>query len=134
MLDLAIAVTAWTLPAIAVLALLRKSHAVVYIPNGSYGVVEKLWSLRGSRHKDSFISLHGEAGFLPETPLGGFHFFFPFKYRIHQQPLITVRGMAYLFARAGRPMEDGQTLGRWPGGVDVTDARAFLENGSRGRV
>ena len=131
MLDLAIAVTAWTLPAIAVLALLRKSHAVVYIPNGSYGVVEKLWSLRGSRHKDSFISLHGEAGFLPETPLGGFHFFFPFKYRIHQQPLITVRGMAYLFARAGRPMEDGQTLGRWPGGVDVTDARAFLENGGQ---
>ena len=54
--------------------LLRVTGTVRYIPNDRIGVVEKLWSPRGSV-KAGLLALNGEAGFQPELRRGGFHFF-----------------------------------------------------------
>jgi uncharacterized membrane protein YqiK len=105
----------------------------VFIPNDSYGIVERKWSLRGSRDggKIGFMALGGETGFLPETIHGGFHSYMPFMYRVHRQKLITVRNIGYLFARAGAALPNGQALAAWPEDVDPRDARAFLTKGGQ---
>ena len=63
--------------ALALLLLIAVSGMVRYIPNARIGVVEKLWSPRGSV-KTGLLALQGEAGFQPEVLRGGFHFFAPF--------------------------------------------------------
>ena len=65
------------------------SGMIRYIPNTRVGVVEKLWSASGSVVQ-GLIALRGEAGFQPDTLRGGFHFFFPFQYRIHIVSLVTI--------------------------------------------
>ena len=60
----------------------RASGALRYIPNDRLGILEKLWSFRGSV-RNGLIALKGEAGFQPEVLRGGFHFFMPFQYRNH---------------------------------------------------
>jgi uncharacterized membrane protein YqiK len=108
------------------------SRIFVYIRNDEYGVVEKLWSLRGSV-KSGFMALNRSAGFQPELLRGGPHFFPPFQYRIRKQKLITVRNLAYLFARDGIPLPAGQTLAMTPETINYEDARHFLmNNGQRG--
>jgi uncharacterized membrane protein YqiK len=105
-------------------------RAFVFIPNDSYGVVERTWSTRA--HADQgFMALTGGPGFLPATLKGGWHRFTPFKYRVHRQKLITVRGIGYLLARTGRPLGEGQALAAWPGEVDPGDAAAFLAQGGQ---
>ena len=103
----------------------------VFIPNDSYDIVERKWSLRGGKEasKIGFVTLGGATGFLPETILGGFHSYMPFMYRVHRRKLITVRNIGYLFARAGAALPNGQALAAWPEGVDPRDARAFLTHG-----
>ena len=54
------------------LVLLRRSNMLRYIPNSRIGIVEKLWSARGSV-KHGFIALSGEAGFQPDVLRGGWH-------------------------------------------------------------
>ena len=101
-----------------------------YIPNDRLGILEKLWSSKGSvRH--GFIALNGEAGFQPEVLRGGFHFFVPFQYRVHRAPLVTIpQGqIGYLFARDGLALEPTQTLASNVEAADFTDTRAFLEKG-----
>src|SRR6201999_1732318 len=71
------------------LLLLRRSNMLRYIPNNRIGIVEKLWSGRGSL-KQGFIALHGEAGFQPQVLRGGWHMMFPFQYRVHVMPLVTI--------------------------------------------
>src|SRR3954469_21128966 len=90
---------------VVALLLLWFSNIVRYIPNNRIGIVEKLWSLRGSV-KSGFIALHGEAGFQPGVLRGGWHVFFPFQYRVHVTELVTIAQgkIGYVFAR------DGQTL------------------------
>src|SRR5579859_7585909 len=44
------------------LVVLRRSNMLRYIPNNRLGIVEKLWSARGSV-TSGFIALGGEAGF-----------------------------------------------------------------------
>src|SRR5206468_661124 len=78
-----------------------------------------------------FVSLDGRAGFQPDLLRGGPHFFRPFTYRVHKQPLITVRSMAYVFARDGVPLPAGQTLARTPEEVSFEDVRGFLTNGGQ---
>ena len=105
----------------------------VFIPNDSYGVVERKWTVRGGKPggKIGFVTLGAEAGYLPEVIQGGWHRFIPFKYRVHRQKLITVRGIGYLFARTGTRLPNGQALAAWPDGVDPCDARAFLLQGGQ---
>ncbi len=81
------------------------SGMVRYIPNTRVGVVEKLWSASGSVQQ-GLIALRGEAGFQPDTLRGGFHFFFPFQYRVHSVPLVTISQgkIGYVFARDGRAL------------------------------
>lgn len=108
------------------------TNVFVYVKNDEYGVVEKLWSLKGSV-KSGFMSLTGSAGFQPELLRGGPHFFPPCQYRVRKQKLITVRNLAYIFARDGIPLPAGQTLAMTPETISFEDARLFLtSNGQRG--
>jgi uncharacterized membrane protein YqiK len=108
------------------------SGVIRYIGNNRIAVVEKLWSLKGSI-RGGLIALTGEAGFQPDVLRGGLHVFFPFQYRLHIQPLVTVpQGrIGYVFARDGRPLAADQALAANPEGADFQNARAFLEAGGQ---
>src|ERR1700691_1008050 len=133
-------INGWTHPAlwagdvIAFLILLRLANIFRYIPNNQVGIVEKLWSTRGSI-KDGFIALNGEAGYEPEVLRGGLHVFFPFTYRLHKSDLVTVgQGqIAYVFARDGTSLEASQVLAANDSEekCDFQDARRFLEGGGQ---
>jgi uncharacterized membrane protein YqiK len=112
--------------------LVRASGAVRYIGNNRIAVVEKLWSARGSI-RSGVIALGGEAGFQPAVLRGGVHFFGPFQYRLHIQPLVTIpQGrIGYVFARDGLTLPAGQALAANPKGADFQDARGFLEAGGQ---
>jgi uncharacterized membrane protein YqiK len=136
MLDL-VRTYAWPIGLIAaavivLLVLFLSSGCIRYIANNRIAIVEKLWSGRGSI-KSGLIALNGEAGYQPDVLRGGLHFLFPFQYRLHVQPLVTIpQGrIGYLFARDGKPLGPGQTLATSAGGVDVQDARAFLVKGGQ---
>src|SRR5262249_57005658 len=45
-----------------------------FIPNNCVGVVEKLWSLKGSVPEGRILALDGEAGYLADLLRGGIHF------------------------------------------------------------
>src|ERR1700742_4189845 len=122
----------WAATIIAVLILLRVANIFRYISNNQVGIVEKLWAAKGSI-KSGFIALHGEAGFQPEILRGGFHFFFPFMYRIHMSDAVAIGqgNIASVFARDGAPLESSQVLAAndTAGKADFQDARAFLSAG-----
>jgi uncharacterized membrane protein YqiK len=124
----------WAAGAAAVLILLRLANIFRYIPNSQVGIVEKLWTTKGSI-KGGFIALHGEAGYEPEVLRGGLHLFFPFMYRIHKSDLVTVgQGkIAYVFARDGEPLGASQVLGAndTEDKSDFQDARKFLLGGGQ---
>jgi uncharacterized membrane protein YqiK len=117
---------------VAVLAIvgLVAFSGVRYIPNNKVGVVEKLWSNRGSVTEGRIVSLHGEAGLQVDVLRGGIHFgYWFFQYRVHLVRLVTVpQGkIAYVYARDGESLAPSQTLGRVvPACNDFQDARAFL--------
>ncbi len=117
---------------IFVLLLVYASGIIRYVGNSRVAVVEKLWSGKGSV-PGGFIALEGEAGFQPEVLRGGFHFFFPFQYRAHSQPLVTIpQGqIGYVFARDGAPLGPTQTLASNLVATDFLDARAFLAAGGQ---
>jgi uncharacterized membrane protein YqiK len=124
----------WAAAVIAVLILLRIANIFRYIPNNQVGIVEKLWSTKGSI-KDGFIALHGEAGYEPEVLRGGLHVFFPFMYRIQKSDLVTVgQGkIAYVFARDGTTLGASQVLGAndTEEKSDFQDVRKFLLAGGQ---
>jgi uncharacterized membrane protein YqiK len=100
-----------------------------YIPHHRVGIVEKLWSSRGSLSEGRLIALGGEAGFQAE-------FLFPWQYRVHKVPLVVVPEgkIAYVYARDGSPLPPTQTLGRIVPSNQFQDAAAFLAGGGqRGR-
>jgi len=111
------------------------------IPNDMVGIVEKLWSGRGSLPEGRLIALDGEAGFQAELLRGGIHFGFPiWKFRVHKVRLTSVpQGkIGYVFARDGRALPPEQTLGRVVECNHFQNARAFLtpgkaQGGQRGR-
>jgi uncharacterized membrane protein YqiK len=108
-----------------------------YIPHNRVGVIEKLWSFKGSLKGGRIIASQKEAGFQAKLLRGGIHFgIYPFQYTVHKQPLITVAEgkIAYLYARDGQPLPPTQTLGKVADCNGFQDAAAFLENGGqRGR-
>jgi len=112
--------------AIAII-IIRMGNVVRYIPNDNIGVVEKVWSIKGSV-TSGFIALNGEAGFQPEILRGGLHFFFPFMYRIHIDNLVMIgQGkVGYVYARDGLPLAPSQTLASNAAATDFQDTRAFL--------
>ncbi|WP_179405395.1 SPFH domain-containing protein [Burkholderia guangdongensis] len=115
---------------LAIAALFWVAGIIRYIPNDRIGVVEKLWSLRGSV-KTGLLALQGEAGFQPELRRGGFHFFAPFQYRVHIYSMVSVTQgkIGYVFARDGRDLPAGQTLADNSAVSDFRDVSAFLAGG-----
>jgi uncharacterized membrane protein YqiK len=100
-----------------------------YIPNKQVGVVEKLWSLRGSVPEGRIIALNGEAGYQAELLRGGLHFgLWRWQYRVHKVPLVAVpQGkIGYVYARDGEALPPSQTLGRVVTSNNFQDARAFM--------
>jgi len=127
-------ITLWVMAIVVVLIVLRTANVLRYIPNNQVGIVEKLWTTKGSI-KSGFIALNGEAGFEPEVLRGGLHVFFPFMYRIHKSDLVTVgQGkIAYVFARDGAPLGASQVLGAndTEDKSDFQDVRKFLLGGGQ---
>jgi uncharacterized membrane protein YqiK len=124
--------------AIAVLLLcLPRLLGVVYIPYTHVGIIEKIWSSKGSLREGQIIARNGEAGLQAKFLRGGIHFgLYPWQYRIHKEPLVVVAEgkMAYIYARDGVPLEPVQTLGRNVDSNHFQDAVRFLEaQGQRGR-
>ncbi len=115
---------------VVLFVLLVMVSGVRYIPNNKVGVVEKLWSGRGSVTEGRIVSLKGEAGLQVDVLRGGLHFgYWFFQYRVHLVRLVTVpQGkIAYVYARDGESLAPSQTLGRVvPACNDFQDARAFL--------
>src|SRR6201996_1667268 len=124
----------WAVAVAVVFILLRASNVFRYIPNNQVGIVEKLWTTKGSV-EGGFIALNGEAGYEPEVLRGGLHVLFPFMYRIHKSDLVTVgQGkIAYVFARDGAPLGASQVLGAndTEDKSDFQDARKFLLAGGQ---
>src|SRR3954469_19713405 len=99
------------------------------IPNDKVGVVENLWSPKGSISEGRIIALSGEAGYQVDLLRGGVHFgLWRWKYRIHKVGLVTVpQGqLAAPHPRAGEPLPPSQTLARVVPCNNFQDARAFL--------
>ena len=57
-----IAPALWAGAFIVFLIVLRASNIFRYIPNNQVGIVEKLWTTKGSI-SEGFIALNGEAGY-----------------------------------------------------------------------
>lgn len=120
------------------LALLAVLYCTVtHIPNDKVGIVEKLWSNKGSLKEGEIIALNGEAGYQADILRGGLHFgYWSWQYSIHKVPLIVVRQnkIGYIFSRTGKPLEPSQTLGKVVECNNFQDARSFLSNsGQKGR-
>ncbi len=122
---------------IVALAYMPRLLGVVYIPHTRVGLIEKLWSARGSLSEGRIIATANEAGMQSRVLRGGIHFgLFPWQYRIHRVPLVSISEgrIGYVYAKDGAPLEAQQTLG---GTVDCNqfqDTDAFLsKKGQRGR-
>lgn len=99
------------------------------IPNDAVGVVEKLWSFRGSVAEGRIIALVGEAGFQADLLRGGFHFgYWRWQYKVHVTRLVTIPHgkIGYIYSRDGEPLTPQQTLGRVVPCNHFQDARTFL--------
>jgi uncharacterized membrane protein YqiK len=99
------------------------------IPNDQVGIVENLWSSRGSVTEGRIIALNGEAGYQIDLIRGGIHFgLWRWKFRIHKVGLVTIpQGqLAYVYARDGESLPPSQTLGRVVSCNNFQDARTFL--------
>src|SRR3954447_1201882 len=125
------------LAVVVLLLCLPRLLGIVYIPHTQVGIIEKIWSSKGSLREGQIIARNGEAGFQAKFLRGGIHFgLYPWQYRIHKEPLVVVGEgkMAYVYARDGIPLEPVQTLGRNVDCNHFQDAMAFLEaRGQRGR-
>ena len=122
--------TALIVAALVFLTLLYSS--IVYVPNNRVGILERLWSGKGSV-AHGIVALKGEAGYAPDLLRGGFHVLFPFQYRVHKTNLVTVpQGeIGYVFARDGKALEPGQSLAGNGSADDFEDVRAFLAAGGQ---
>jgi uncharacterized membrane protein YqiK len=120
-----------------VVLLLTWICGVRYIPHNRVGIIEKLWSPKGSLREGQIVARNGEAGFQTDLLRGGLHFgFFPWQYSIHRDPLVTIAEgkIGYVYARDGAPLSPMQTLASVVDSNSFQDAPAFLTNGGqRGR-
>jgi uncharacterized membrane protein YqiK len=124
----------WIVGMIVGVVVLSALTGLRYIANNRVGIIEKLWSVKGSVPEGGIIALNGEAGFQAEVIRGGLHFgLWRWQYRIHRVPLVTVpQGkIGYLYARDGQSLAPSQTLGCVVSCNNFQDARGFLV-GERG--
>jgi uncharacterized membrane protein YqiK len=110
--------------------LLLLSKWARYIPNNRVGIIEKLFSRKGSV-KTGLMALNGEAGYEPQLLRGGWHFLTPFQYRIHKMPLVTIpQGkIGYVFSRDGKDLPATQALASNERARDFQDVLTFMSNG-----
>jgi len=129
--DWSLAANPWmyaVLALVGVLALIELCGLRI-IPNDKVGVVENLWSPKGSVSEGRIIALGGEAGYQVDILRGGIHFgLWRWKYRIHKVGLVTIPHgqLGYVYARDGEPLPPSQTLGRVVPCNNFQDARGFL--------
>jgi uncharacterized membrane protein YqiK len=119
----------WLLGVIPLILVICELAGLRYIANNRVGIVEKLWSVRGSVPEGRIIALDGEAGFQAEVLRGGLHFgLWRWQYRIHRVPLVAVpQGkIGYVYARDGEALLPSQTLGQIVPCNNFQDARQFL--------
>jgi len=113
------------------------AFGVRFIPNDRVGIVEKLWSMKGSVGEGKILADGGKAGYEASLLRGGLHFWkWHFQYRVHRVPLVTVpQGkIAYVYARDGGALAPSQTLARVVECANFQDAEKFFRNnGQRGR-
>lgn len=124
--------------AVVLLGVLSVLFACVrYIPNSKVGIVEKLWSNKGSLGDGDIIALNGEAGYQAGVLRGGVHFgLWRWQYAIHKAPLVMIKQgkIGYVFARDGGSLHPSQTLAKVVESNNFQDAKKFLDNGGqRGR-
>ena len=115
------------IPAILLLTWL----CVRFIPHNRVGVVEKLWSGKGSLEEGRIIALDREAGYQAKLLRGGLHFgYWRWQYRIHKSRLVTIpqSELGYVYARDGEPLAPSQTLARVVDCNNFQDAVAFLKS------
>lgn len=128
---------AWIVVGALLLRLLLWLIGLRYIPHDKVGIIEKLWSAKGSLKRGKIIAVDGEAGFQAQVLRGGLHWlYFPFQYRIHKVPLVAIAEgrIGYVYARDGVPLSPMQTLGKAIPCDNFQDTASFLrQNGQRGR-
>lgn len=113
--------------AFAVLVLLWLT--VRYIPNNKVGIVEKLWSQKGSLEGGNLVAMNGEAGYQPDMLRGGLAFgYWRWQYKIHKRSLITIKQgkIGYIFSRIGQALGPSQTLARVVDCDNFQNVEAFL--------
>jgi uncharacterized membrane protein YqiK len=107
------------------------------IPNNRVGIIEKLWSLKGSLTEGKIIAMNGEAGFQSNILRGGIHLWlWRWQYSVHKMDLVSVKQgeIGYVFARDGKPLQAGQTLAKVVECNNFQDAAMFLNTeGEKGR-
>jgi len=106
-----------------------------YISNNRVGIIEKLWSPKGSVPEGRIMALNGEAGLQADVLRGGLHFgLWRWQVKIHKVPLVTVpQGkIGYVYARDGEPLQPSQTLGQVVDCNNFQDARTFLVGKGQG--
>ncbi len=119
----------WLIGLVALILAATELAGLRYIANNRVGVVERLWSLKGSVPEGRIIALDGEAGFQAEVLRGGLHLgLWRWQYRIHRTSLVTVpQGkIGYVYARDGEALQPSQTLARIIDCNQFQDARRFL--------
>lgn len=124
----------WQYLLLAVVVVALAYSSIVYVPNNRVGVLERLWSFKGSVDA-GLMALDGQAGFVPDLLRGGFHLLVPLQYRVIKAELVIVpQGeIGYVFARDGRQLEPGQTLASNVHAASFEDVRDFLaQNGQKG--
>jgi uncharacterized membrane protein YqiK len=108
-----------------------------YIPNDRIGIVEKLWSAKGSLTEGAVIALNGEAGYQANILRGGLHFgLWRWQYKVHKTPLITIKQgkIGYAFSRGGEQLMPSQTLAKVVDCNNFQDSTRFLtQGGQKGR-
>src|SRR5436190_9098677 len=105
---------------------------VRYIPHNRVGIIEKLWSRRGSLAEGRIIALRDEAGYQARVLRGGLHFGYPcWMFSIHKVPLVSITEgrIGYAYARDGSPLPPEQTLGRTVACNSFQDAETFIQKG-----
>ena len=99
----------WTaIIAFVIFLLVVNLIGIRYIPNNRVGVVEKLWSSKGSVPAGGILARLGEAGYQVNLIRGGIHFgYWRWQFKIHKVPLVTVpQGkIGYVYARDGEPLQ-----------------------------
>src|SRR4029434_5034512 len=100
---------------VALFVLALTVFGVRLIPNDRVGIVEKLWSFKGSVNEGRIMAFNGQAGYEAKLLRGGIHLGkWVWPDRIHKVPLVPIpQGkIGYVSARDGEPLSPGQTLAR----------------------